>query len=195
MAQPKGKIKYGEGANFTDPNTSHYRMVALVGANKSVLEFGCASGYMSRVLHANGCRITGIELQRDAARIAAEHCERVIVADIGDENWAEQLGDSRFDVAVFGDVLEHLADPERALRRARDFLNTQGYVIVSLPNIAHGSVRLALLSGEFERSEVELVRWQGSGDIASAARANCYAVIPPDRERIEGGEWLPVLLR
>jgi molybdopterin molybdotransferase len=53
----------------------------------------------------------------------------------------------------------------------------------------------ALLSGEYERSEVELVRWQGSGDIASVARANCYAVIPPDRERIEAGEWVPVLLR
>jgi molybdopterin molybdotransferase len=53
----------------------------------------------------------------------------------------------------------------------------------------------ALLSGEFEHSEVELVRWQGSGDIAAVARANCYAVIPPDRERIEAGEWMPVLLR
>ena len=53
----------------------------------------------------------------------------------------------------------------------------------------------ALLSGEFEHSEVELVRWQGSGDIASVARANCYAVIPPDRERIEAGAWVPVLLR
>ena len=53
----------------------------------------------------------------------------------------------------------------------------------------------ALLSGEFEHSEVELVRWQGSGDVASVARANCYAVIPPDRERIEAGEWVPVLLR
>jgi molybdopterin molybdotransferase len=53
----------------------------------------------------------------------------------------------------------------------------------------------AMLSGEFERGEVELVRWQGSGDVASVARANCYAVIPPDRERIEAGEWLPVLLR
>jgi len=53
----------------------------------------------------------------------------------------------------------------------------------------------ALLSGEYEHSEVELVRWQGSGDIASVARANCYAVIPPDRERIEAGEWVPVLLR
>ena len=53
----------------------------------------------------------------------------------------------------------------------------------------------ALLSGEFEHSEVELVRWQGSGDIAAVARANCYAVIPPDRERIEAGEWVAVLLR
>jgi len=53
----------------------------------------------------------------------------------------------------------------------------------------------ALLSGDYEHSEVELVRWQGSGDIASVARANCYAVIPPDRERIDAGEWVPVLLR
>lgn len=53
----------------------------------------------------------------------------------------------------------------------------------------------ALLSGEFENSQVELARWQGSGDVASIARANCYAVIPPDRERIEAGEWVPVLLR
>jgi len=53
----------------------------------------------------------------------------------------------------------------------------------------------ALLFGEFHNSEVELVRWQGSGDIAAIARANCYVVIPPDRERIEGGEWVPILLK
>jgi len=53
----------------------------------------------------------------------------------------------------------------------------------------------AILSGEFERSEVELARWQGSGDIAATALANCYVVIPPDRERIPAGEWVPVLMR
>jgi molybdopterin molybdotransferase len=53
----------------------------------------------------------------------------------------------------------------------------------------------AILSGEFEQPEVELIRWQGSGDIAATARANCYAVIPPDRERIEAGEWIPILMR
>jgi molybdopterin molybdotransferase len=53
----------------------------------------------------------------------------------------------------------------------------------------------ANLSGEFENSQVELVRWQGSGDLGAVARSNCYIVIPPDRERIPAGEFVPVLLR
>lgn len=53
----------------------------------------------------------------------------------------------------------------------------------------------ATLSGEFEQSEVELVSWQGSGDIAATARANCYVVIPPDYEQIPAGEWVAVMMR
>jgi molybdopterin molybdotransferase len=53
----------------------------------------------------------------------------------------------------------------------------------------------AVLAGEFEQSEVALVPWQGSGDLAASARANCYIVIPPDRERIGAGEWVAVLPR
>ena len=53
----------------------------------------------------------------------------------------------------------------------------------------------AILSGEFENSAVEIVAWQGSGDIAATTRANCYVVIPPDRERIGTGEFVAVMLR
>jgi molybdopterin molybdotransferase len=53
----------------------------------------------------------------------------------------------------------------------------------------------AVLGGEFENAEVEPARWQGSGDIAALARANCYVVVPPERERIEVGEWVSVLSR
>jgi molybdopterin molybdotransferase len=53
----------------------------------------------------------------------------------------------------------------------------------------------AMLSGEFDGAEVELIRWQGSGDIAATAAANCYIVIPPDREQIAAGEWVPLLMR
>jgi molybdopterin molybdotransferase len=52
----------------------------------------------------------------------------------------------------------------------------------------------AMMSGEFENSVVELMVWQGSGDIATTARANCYIVIPPDRESISAGEWVAVML-
>lgn len=51
----------------------------------------------------------------------------------------------------------------------------------------------AVLSGEFEAAEVELVRWQGSGDIAATARANCYVVV--DGGDIAAGEWVPILMR
>jgi molybdopterin molybdotransferase len=52
-----------------------------------------------------------------------------------------------------------------------------------------------LLSGEFERAEVELARWHGSGDVASTARANCYIVVPRDREKIGAGEWVAVMMK
>jgi len=53
----------------------------------------------------------------------------------------------------------------------------------------------AILSGNYEEAQAELVPWQGSGDIAARARANCYLVIPPDREHILAGEWVAVMLR
>jgi molybdopterin molybdotransferase len=53
----------------------------------------------------------------------------------------------------------------------------------------------AILSGEYEDSRVETVPWQGSGDIAARARANCYIVVPPNHQHILAGEWIAVMLR
>ena len=53
----------------------------------------------------------------------------------------------------------------------------------------------ALLSGGLDDPEVELVPWQGSGDMLAAARANCYLVVPPDREKLAKGEMVTVVMR
>jgi molybdopterin molybdotransferase len=45
------------------------------------------------------------------------------------------------------------------------------------------------------KPEVRLVGWQGSGDLAANARANCYAVLPPEKERFSTGDVITVLLR
>ncbi|HEY6269269.1 MAG TPA: gephyrin-like molybdotransferase Glp [Candidatus Acidoferrum sp.] len=43
--------------------------------------------------------------------------------------------------------------------------------------------------------EVKALKWQGSGDIAALAEANCFLVVPADRENIEVGESVSILLR
>ncbi len=52
----------------------------------------------------------------------------------------------------------------------------------------------ALLRHDLERPEVRLVGWQGSGDLAANARANCYAVLPDGRD-LAAGDVVTVLLR
>lgn len=53
----------------------------------------------------------------------------------------------------------------------------------------------ARLTSNRVRPEVRLVGWQGSGDLAANARANCYAVLPPDKEGFRTGDVITVLLR
>jgi molybdopterin molybdotransferase len=53
----------------------------------------------------------------------------------------------------------------------------------------------ARLTADRVRPEVKLVGWQGSGDLAANARANCYAVLPPENERFAAGDVITILLR
>ncbi len=53
----------------------------------------------------------------------------------------------------------------------------------------------ALLAGGLDDPKVEVVPWQGSGDMLAAARANCYLVVPPDREKLAKGEMVTVVMR
>jgi 2-polyprenyl-3-methyl-5-hydroxy-6-metoxy-1,4-benzoquinol methylase len=133
-----------------DSGSVHADVVRLVADGSRVLELGPATGYMSRVLSDRGCTVVGIEIDPEMAERAADFCERVIVGDLDTLDLAAELGDERFDTIVAADVLEHLRDPLGALERLRPFLKPDGCFVISVPNVAHGSVRLALLSGHFE---------------------------------------------
>jgi molybdopterin molybdotransferase len=81
------------------------------------------------------------------------------------------------------------AEPERlksAKARLRKDFKTKTGLTRFLP---------ARLDGGLDDSEVEVVPWQGSGDMLAAARANCYLVVPPDREKLAKGEMVTVMMR
>src|SRR5829696_6298061 len=149
--------KYEAEVNLENKNSSHTLIVQLVGYDKRVLDVGASTGYLAEALAERGCRVTGIEIDPGAARQAEEHCERVIVGNVEDLDLAVELGGETFDVIVFGDVLEHLKDPLQILKRFKSFLSPRGYVVASIPNVAHGSVRLALMQGEFRYRSLGLL--------------------------------------
>lgn len=137
-----------------DENSSLKKMLRLIGENKRVIDFGCATGYFANLLSNRGCEVIGVEVNPKAAKLAEKYCEKVIIADLDFVSYSdilsEYISEKKFDVAVFGDILEHLRNPWKLLEETRSILKPQGYVVASIPNIAHGAIRLALLQGKFE---------------------------------------------
>ncbi|MGH6684140.1 MAG: class I SAM-dependent methyltransferase, partial [Pseudolabrys sp.] len=83
----------------------------------SALDIGCGRGQIGHALGALGYRVTGIEANTSALALARDRLAEVHAIDLTDENAIRQeFGDRRFDVILFADVLEHLADPLRVLR-------------------------------------------------------------------------------
>jgi 2-polyprenyl-3-methyl-5-hydroxy-6-metoxy-1,4-benzoquinol methylase len=109
---------------------------------------------LKRVL---GCSVVAVELSTDAAELARPYCERLIVGDADTMDMDAEFRGERFDAVLFADVLEHLRDPGRVLLRVRPLLADGGAVIASIPNVAHGSVRLALLNGQFRYTPTGLL--------------------------------------
>jgi len=149
--------KYDSEIDLSNRNNSHTFIVELVGANKRVLDVGCATGYVARALNERGCTVSGLEADPEAAQEARPHLDRLVVGDLEHTDLVETFGEHSFDVVVFGDVLEHLRDPLPTLRQSRSLLVDGGSVVASVPNIAHGSIRLSLLQGRFDYQPLGLL--------------------------------------
>ena len=144
-------------AETPESDTSLTLMAAMVGEGKRVLDVGCASGYFARLLRKNDCVVTGVDANPEALAAASDGCERTILADLDIQRLLPLLDGATFDVIAFGDVLEHLRDPLQLLEEARGALAEGGYIVASIPNIAHGAIRLSMLSGRFDYAEYGLL--------------------------------------
>lgn len=114
----------------------------------SVLDLGCGTGALGKALkERQACRVDGIELSKDAANVARQNLDTV---------WHDNLNrfdieflKQKYDVLVFGDILEHLISPWLVLKRFSSALSNDGIVIASIPNVAHPWVISQLQKGLF----------------------------------------------
>lgn len=149
--------RYEADIDEANPNSSHTQVLDLVGEGKRVLDVGCATGYLARHLVANGCTVSGIELDAGAAEEARPFLDRLVIGNLNDVLLSESFEAASFDVIVFADVLEHVLDPAAVLRDSLSLLAPGGRVVFSVPNVSHGSLRLALLQGRWNYTDTGLL--------------------------------------
>jgi SAM-dependent methyltransferase len=117
-----------------------------------VLEIGCGAGGLLRTLAQRGFTGVGLELSEKAARMARETLGDLQGAfDVRVANYEEM--DERFDLVMALDVLEHIADDEKALVCWRRLVTPEGLLLLSVPAHARrwGSSDVAV--GHFRRYE------------------------------------------
>lgn len=160
---------------------SHRLVLSHVTPGTRVLELGPGAGHVTRFLSELGCHVTCIEVSPGAAELAAPFTHKMVVGNLDDPHTWLQLDDGAFDAIIAGDVLEHLLHPEEVLGRSRRLLSSTGRVIVSVPNIAHWSIRLSLGRGRFDYTDFGIldeqhVRFFTIATLVDLAKKNGFSV-------------------
>ncbi len=173
-----------------------------------LLDVGCGPGTITVDLAARVARVTAVELTAEALELAkAEARSRgrdnidFAVADVH----ALDLPDATFDVVHAHQVLQHLADPVRALREMRRVCRPGGIVAARdsdyaafawYPRLPELDEWLALYRAAARANDAEpdagryLLSWAraaGFTDVTATASTWCFAT-PADREWW-GGMW------
>lgn len=102
-----------------------------------VLEIGCSTGLMLALFKEKGWEVAGVEVSQKAAPIAAKRGIPVFIKPFETINFQE-----KFDVIVFNHTLEHLKDPEGAIKKAQLLLNKGGLIYIDLPNFGSLSAKI-----------------------------------------------------
>lgn len=134
-------------------------ILQFVDINKpglKLLDVGCScGGNLMTIKQVNpSADLYGIEYNEKMAQVASCYAS-VKILDV--EKFECEEWYNKFDYIICGDVLEHLYDPWKTLTRLGKYLNNEGKIIVSLPNINHISIIAQVLSGVWNYEEAGIL--------------------------------------
>lgn len=124
-------------------------IIAYIPKNiNRLLDVGCSSGEFGFNLkkHLPQICVWGVEPFEKAAELAKNKLDKVICSPFNGN--IKELQDQTFDCITFNDVLEHLANPDQALKNCKPLLTINGKIIASIPNILFFPVVYNLIKNE-----------------------------------------------
>lgn len=141
-------VHYGIG------HTRQRKILELVGdlRGKTVLDIGCASGYLGARVKQKGNYVAGVEVSQLAAQKAKEVLDTVYTFDL-EREWPEEIKGRKFDLAIMAEIIEHVFDPTHLIKNVSHVLNKEAEIIVTTPNIISWPMRLKVVFGLFEYTD------------------------------------------
>ena len=126
----------------------HMVVPKFVVKRASVLDVGCNAGYIGKYLkEKKQCICDGIDIDEKALIKAKPYYRNLFKYDLYKCDFILHY---KYDFILFIDVLEHLPDPNKSLKKFVKNLKPNGKVIISLPNIARFELRIKHLFGKFD---------------------------------------------
>jgi methionine biosynthesis protein MetW len=153
---------------------------SMMPSGVRVLDVGCGTGSVTLIANQDrGNTVCGIEPDPQRAAVARS---RGLIVHTGYLDEAFLCGNDLFDVAMAADVLEHTPAPAELLRLMVRVVKPSGLVLISVPNVAHWSVRLNLVMGRFDYEPVGIMdathlRWFTAKTIRSLLEFNDLQII------------------
>jgi 2-polyprenyl-3-methyl-5-hydroxy-6-metoxy-1,4-benzoquinol methylase len=97
-----------------------------------LLDFGCGSGDLLRLMHGRGWQVTGIDASpRIVHKVRESFGLHALVGTLPHPD----LVPASFDAITMAESLEHVHNPLRVLREACRLLTPGGRIIISVPNL------------------------------------------------------------
>ena len=150
--------KYNFSVDSINTNSTHGKILSQIKEGSTVLECGCATGYMTRFMKEKmGCSVSIVEIDEEAYNIARESAEDGFCGNLDEHYWSDHFKNGKFDYILFADVLEHLRNPVRTLSFAKKLLKNDGKVIFSIPNICHNDIMIRMYYDNFTYTNVGLL--------------------------------------
>jgi 2-polyprenyl-3-methyl-5-hydroxy-6-metoxy-1,4-benzoquinol methylase len=121
---------------------------------RRVLDVGCSTGEIAKEFRkrASPEHYLGIEIVPEDAAIAREFCSECVLGNIEEfdsQQWSELVD---YDLWIFGDVLEHLYDPWKVLKKVQGLVPAGGQILCCIPNAQHWSLQARLSIGDCDLS-------------------------------------------
>ena len=120
-----------------------------------VLEFGCSGGVLGKWYKESNPKTIwhGIDIHKPAVEHAKTLLDKAWCMNANALKPNKVMQDSSYDALIYGDVIEHLIDPETSVLDHLKLLKSGGKVIVCIPNVQHWSVMKHVLSGNWTYAE------------------------------------------